>query len=70
MRGGDEVVKLSPRITRAEVFLDAFEVARLVTVIGSRRITTAVRNICVEIIDGGEIQIAVTPRPARYDIFC
>ena len=52
MRCSDEVVKLGPGITRvAEVFLDAFEVARLVTVIRSGRVTAAVGNVRVEIID-------------------
>src|ERR1041385_6557963 len=52
VRGADEVVKLGPRITRvAEMFLDAFEVARLVTVIRSGWIAAAVGNVCVEIID-------------------
>ena len=54
VRCADEIVKLGPRITRvAKVFLDAFEVARLVTVIRSGRIAATVGNVCVEIIDGG-----------------
>src|ERR1700752_21993 len=53
MCGGYEIVKLRPRVTGiAEVFFDTFEVARLITVIRSRRIAVAVGNVCVEIIDG------------------
>src|SRR5690348_6645668 len=53
MSGADEVVELGPRVTRvAEVLFDAFEVTRLVTVIRRGRITAAVGNVGVEIIDG------------------
>src|ERR1051325_4582913 len=50
----DHRVEVGPGVAAvAEVFLDAFEIAALVTVIRRGRIAAAIRNVRVEIVDRG-----------------
>jgi NAD-dependent SIR2 family protein deacetylase len=52
------------------VFLDALEVAPLIAVVRGGGVPFASGMLTFRLSTGGEIQMAVMPIPARYDIFC